>query len=142
MSEITNASLTTDIVLFAESGGLRHVLLIRRGWAPYAGHWALPGGYVDNGERFITAARRELTEETGLTTGRLDMVGVYDEPDRDPRGRVISVAFTALLPTMPRATAGDDARDARWIPVDVALSRRLAFDHDLIVRDALNLHSR
>ncbi|WP_338602644.1 NUDIX hydrolase [Saccharopolyspora sp. SCSIO 74807] len=142
MSEITNASLTTDVVLFAERGGIDHVLLIRRGWDPFAGCWALPGGYVDAGERFADAARRELREETGLAAEHLIRVGVYDEPHRDPRGRVISVAYTARLSTMPQARAGDDARDAQWVPVTQALTSPLAFDHTDIVRDALRrIHS-
>ena len=137
MSEITTAHLTTDIVLFAEHNEVPHVLLIRRGWDPYAGMLALPGGYVDTGETFQQAALRELAEETGLDgITRFHQVGIYDRPDRDPRGRVVSVAFTARVDPMPTPTAGDDAREANWLPVDTVLHTRLAFDHDHIVRDA------
>ena len=135
MSEITTAHLTTDIVVFAgDERNVPHVLLIRRGWDPFAGYWALPGGYVDDGETFLDAAVRELTEETGIADiALLEQVGVWDDPDRDPRGRVVSMAFTALLPSMPAPTAGDDAREARWLPLTEASSTRLAFDHVLIV---------
>ncbi|CAM00464.1 8-oxo-dGTP diphosphatase [Saccharopolyspora erythraea NRRL 2338] len=141
MSEITTAHLTTDIVTLApQTGGELHVLLIRRNWPPFAGYWALPGGYVDTGETFAQAAYRELAEETGVTAHRLVQVGVYDAPHRDPRGRVVSVAFLALLDTMATATAGDDARDAQWTPVAPLLARpnRLAFDHRTILTDALD----
>src|ERR1700754_3805735 len=110
-TETTNAHLTTDIVLIARPrihvpaargtavlgvGAPSHVLLIRRRWEPYQGCWALPGGYVDHGETFAQAAERELAEETGLKgAGGLIRVGLYDAPDRDPRGRVISVAHLA-----------------------------------------------
>lgn len=136
-NETTMAHLTTDIVVFAEQAGVLHVLLIERGSEPFAGYSALPGGYVDEGETFTEAASRELREETGLSA-RLRTVGIYDTPGRDPRGRVVSVAHFAVLPDIPTPTAGDDAREARWVPVaDVlANSASLAFDHAEILRDA------
>lgn len=140
--EITNAHLAADIVLLARRDGADHVLLIRRRWEPYQGAWALPGGYLDHGETFAEAAARELAEETGLdSTGRLTRIGLYDAPDRDPRGRVVSVAHVAVLADMPAPTAGDDARDARWIPVAEALAGHLAFDHRQILSDAIRLAS-
>ncbi|MEU4801214.1 NUDIX hydrolase [Actinosynnema sp. NPDC023587] len=141
----TNASLTTDVVLFAQDDtGEWCVLLIERGHAPFAGRWALPGGYVDPHETAATAAARELREETGvlLPEWELDQVGVYDEPARDPRGRVVSVAYCAVLDHLPAAVGGDDARQARWWPVAevlVADFGPLAFDHDQILTDALDL---
>lgn len=139
MSETRDAHLTADIVLIGARGGVWHVLLITRRWPPYEGRWALPGGYVDHGERFADAARRELAEETGLTGITLTQVGIYDTPDRDPRGRVVSVAYTAALADLPAPTAGDDARDARWVPLAAVLADpdRLAFDHAQILHDAL-----
>ncbi|MBO0847838.1 MAG: NUDIX hydrolase [Pseudonocardia sp.] len=131
--------LTVDVVLFTPSGCGWRVLLIRRGHQPFVGCWALPGGYVDEGERIEHAARRELAEETGLVAPRSwRRVGIYDKPDRDPRGRVVSVAYAAVLAAATRPVAGDDARDAGWIPLEDVVSGRvgLAFDHDAIVRDA------
>lgn len=136
-----NIRLAADVVLLArhKTTGLLHVLLIERGWDPFEGRLAFPGGHVDRGETFRAAAFRELTEETGLTTAQLEQVGVYDEPDRDPRGRYISVAFVAVLDHMPTPTAGDDARTAQWIRVDKVLRdpERLAFDHAQILTDAM-----
>ncbi|TDD08105.1 NUDIX hydrolase [Saccharopolyspora terrae] len=129
---------TADIVLFAQHEGLTHVLLVRRAddSDAFAGHWALPGGFVDPGETALQAATRELGEETGLTAAGLTWVGRYDAPGRDPRGRVVSEAFTAVLPQMFRPTAGDDASAAEWIPLHQIT--RLAFDHNQILTDALN----
>lgn len=130
--------LAADMVLLAYDGGVPHVLLIERAWEPFAGLSALPGGYVDAGERFIDAARRELREETGIHAPEsLTRVGTYDEPDRDPRHRMISGAFAAVLPALVEPVAADDARAARWVPVREALGMRLAFDHSRILTDAV-----
>ncbi len=113
------------------------MLLVERGQEPYAGRWALPGGFLLPDESAETAARRELAEETGLAdvTGlHLEQLRTYSEPGRDPRMRVVSVAFAALLPDPPEPHAGSDAAEARWMPYDEA--RGLAFDHDRILADA------
>lgn len=132
--------LTVDIVLLARIEGRPHVLLIRRSETndAFGGWWALPGGYVDAGERIAEAARRELAEETGLTApASWVRVGIYDTPERDPRDRVVSVAYAAWLPAPVTPQAGDDAADAAWMPVTTALTtQRLAFDHTDILRDA------
>lgn len=133
------ARLTADVVLLAEQDGQLFVLLIERGWPPFEGRWALPGGHVDAGEDVQDAGRRELAEEAGLAAERLELVGVYSAPGRDPRGRYVTWAFVGLLGSMPKATAGDDARAVHWWPVAEALEQpdRLAFDHHRILRDAL-----
>jgi 8-oxo-dGTP diphosphatase len=132
--------VTVDIVLLSEVDGEQHVLLVRRSHDSdaYPDQWALPGGYVDAGERIDTAARRELAEETNVSApAHWQQVGIYDAPDRDPRGRVMSVAYVAVLPGLATPTAGDDAVDARWMPLVNALTAGLAFDHDDVLIDAV-----
>lgn len=130
-------AVTVDLAVLTLRAGALHVLLVERGQEPYAGHLALPGGFVQPAESAETAARRELAEETGLfdVSGlHLEQLRTYSEPDRDPRMRVVSVAFAALLPDAPEPHGGSDAADARWVPYDTA--RPLAFDHDRILADA------
>ncbi|MFF4474928.1 NUDIX domain-containing protein [Streptomyces sp. NPDC001599] len=130
-------AVTVDLAVLTLRAGALHVLLVERGQEPYAGRWALPGGFLLPEESAETAARRELTEETGLAdvTGlHLEQLRTYSEPGRDPRMRVVSVAFAALLPDPPEPHGGGDAAAARWVPYDEA--RGLAFDHDRIVADA------
>jgi 8-oxo-dGTP diphosphatase len=137
------AHICADIVALGIWKHTQSVLLIERKWSPYQGQWAFPGGHVDDGETFIQAAQHELQEETGLTVNAamLHQVNIYDAPNRDPRGRYISVAYAALLWNAPTPVAGDDARTAQWVPlVDViAHPERLAFDHAHILNDALRI---
>ena len=97
--------LATDLVILTVREGALQVLLIRRGIAPYKGRWALPGGFVRPEEDLEQTARRELAEETGLSSDRihLEQVATYGAPNRDPRGRVVSVAYLALVPEIGRA---------------------------------------
>ncbi|MFI5754649.1 NUDIX domain-containing protein [Streptomyces sp. NPDC051569] len=120
---------TADVVLIAAG----HVLLIERGWDPFEGMWALPGGHVDAGETSLAAASRELAEETGITVPAADLrqVGTFDAPGRDPRGRYVTVAYTATLPHPVQPSAGDDATAARWWPLNALPD--LAFDHAAIL---------
>jgi 8-oxo-dGTP diphosphatase len=130
-------AVTVDLAVFTVRAGALQVLLIERGQEPYAGRWALPGGFVLPKESAETAARRELAEETGLSdvSGlHLEQLRTYSEPDRDPRMRVVSVAYTALLPDPPEPHGGGDAASARWLPYDGL--GPLAFDHDRILADA------
>jgi 8-oxo-dGTP diphosphatase len=128
--------LTVDAVVLDRAGRL---LLIRRKNAPFAGQYALPGGFVDPGETVETACRRELLEETGLTAGRLRLIGVYSDPKRDPRGPTCSVAFLATV-SKCESVAGDDAAAVAW----VADWRKgaLAFDHREIAADAVRLRRK
>lgn len=136
--------LAADLVILTVREGRLQVLLIRRGIPPYEGRWALPGGFVRPGEDLEAAALRELAEETGLATERihLEQVATYGAPDRDPRGRVVSVAYLALVPDLPSPVAGSDAAAANWINVTELLSAEdgglgLAFDHRRILADAV-----
>jgi 8-oxo-dGTP diphosphatase len=125
-----NPALTVDAV--AVQNG--KVLLVRRGRPPFAGMWALPGGFVEQRETVEHALVRELEEETGLVARSIRLLGVYSGPDRDPRKPTTTVAFLVRgLRGRPRG--GDDAGDARWIPVRNAAP--LAFDHADILADAL-----
>lgn len=133
-------ALTADIVAVA-GGVASSVLLIRRGNEPFAGQWALPGGFVDEGERPEDAARRELYEETGLRfEDTLTLVDIYGDPGRDPRGWTVSAAYLAVLEDPSEVVGGDDAADARWFPLGALPP--LAFDHHRIVADALQLYER
>ncbi|MGA4847991.1 NUDIX hydrolase [Streptomyces sp. G5(2025)] len=132
-------AVTVDLAVFTIREGTLHVLLVERGQQPYAGRWALPGGFVLPDESAESAAQRELAEETGLAdvTGlHLEQVRTYSEPDRDPRMRVVSVAFAALVADPPEARGGGDAARAAWLPYSPAAYRPLAFDHDRILADA------
>lgn len=124
-------SLTVDCVVTDARG---RVLLIRRRNPPFAGCYAIPGGFVDIGETVEDACRRELHEETGVTAGRIELAGVYSDPNRDSRGHTVSVVFRTRVRSA-KATAGDDAAGAEWI--DDWRKVELAFDHELILADVL-----
>jgi 8-oxo-dGTP diphosphatase len=134
-------AVTVDLVVFTIRDDRLCALAIRRGIPPYRGRWALPGGFVQEDEGLLDAARRELIEETGLDElpVHLEQLATFGEPKRDPRMRVVSVAYLAFGPDLPEPRAGTDAADARWRPVADLLSSssRLAFDHDQILTDGL-----
>lgn len=130
-------SMTVDVVVWAARQGQPHVLLIRRRHWPYEGHWALPGGFMEITETLEQAARRELAEETGLAEIPLEPLQPFDAPDRDPRQRVITMAFLAVVNEQEAGAAlraGDDASDIRWWPMTELPP--LAFDHDQIIAAA------
>jgi 8-oxo-dGTP diphosphatase len=129
-------SVTVDLVVLTIRSNALCALLIRRGIPPYAGTWALPGGFVLPDEDLDAAAERELAEETGVTaTGHLEQLASYGTPGRDPRGRVVTVAYLALLPNLQAPVAGSDAEGAAWLPVSNRPA--LAFDHDRILTDGV-----
>jgi 8-oxo-dGTP diphosphatase len=128
-------SLTADILPIRFHKGQLQILLIKRAKDPYANHFALPGGFADEKEEIIEAAKRELLEETGVSDGKLYEVGSYSSPNRDPRGWTISIAFLCLLPENAQASAGDDAEAVQWVPLYDPLPE-LAFDHAQIIEDA------
>lgn len=138
-------SVTVDLVVFTVLDARLHLLLIERGEPPFQGAWALPGGFVrvgdaldDRGESLEDAARRELVEETSvdLQHAWLEQIGAFGHPDRDPRMRIISIGFTALLPPDRAQSigAGTDASQARWFSIDALPT--LAFDHEAILQTA------
>jgi len=134
-------AVTVDLVVLTVRDERLCALVVRRGEPPYRDRWALPGGFVRPGENLDGAAARELAEETGIVAGsiHLEQLASYGEPDRDPRMRVVTVAYLALAPGLPAPQAGTDAADARWRSVSDLLGRpgRLAFDHRHILRDGV-----
>lgn len=134
-SDYPKPSVTVDVVIVTLRGEELQVLLVKRDIAPFKGKWAIPGGFVHLDESLEAAARRELQEETGVTDVYLEQLYTFGNPGRDPRGRVISVAYIALVPAPLVVEAGSDAREARWWPLKELPA--LAFDHDKIVQLAL-----
>ncbi len=143
--EYPRPCVTADALVFRFAGGRLEILLIKRNHHPFEGMWALPGGFVDMDEPIEIAAARELSEEAGIGGIKLKQFGTYGRPGRDPRTRVIAVAYYGFAsPPLQAARmgpgnwgvrAGDDARDARWFPV--TRLPEMAFDHDVIVSDAV-----
>jgi len=133
--------VSVDAVVFREREGRLELLLIRRGQPPFAGRHALPGGFVEMDEELPDAAARELREETGLDGVALEQLAAFGRPDRDPRGRCISIAFVGILERGgDQVAGGDDAAEAGWH--DTAELPPLAFDHDEIIARALLARSR
>lgn len=132
-------AVTVDLVALTVRNDQLQVLLVTRGEEPYLGRAALPGGFVRIDEDLPHAAARELAEESGVrcAPAHLEQLGTYGAPERDPRMRVVSVAYLALAPELPDPIAGTDASAASWAPVGRALSSRLAFDHARILRDGV-----
>lgn len=125
---------TVDVIIEQNS----QILMIRRKNDPYKGCLALPGGFVDEGERIEDAARREANEETSLNIHLVDILGVYSDPKRDPRGHLISTAFVGIVPTdnlSVEASAQDDASEVEWIKLEAIDKSNIAFDHKKILFD-------
>ena len=127
-------SVTTDCVIFGFDGLQLRVLLIERKNDPYKGYWAFPGGFLNEDESAETGALRELEEETGMKSAYIKQFHTFSSPKRDPRERVLTIAFYALV-NIVEVTANDDAANAHWFALDEVPS--LAFDHDTILNMAI-----
>ncbi len=130
MARPKTPALAADCVVFDAKN---RVLLVRRKYSPFKGQFALPGGFVEIGETVENACRRELMEETGVKAGRLQLLGVYSDPDRDPRAHTCTVTFLTRVRSAT-AKAGDDAAAAEWIEDWSGID--LAFDHAKVLADA------
>jgi 8-oxo-dGTP diphosphatase len=131
--EYPRPAVTVDVVLFTIRAGDLAVLMIRRGGPPFKGHWALPGGFVEENETLERAASRELQEETGIVQTQLEQLGAFGDPGRDPRGHTVSVAYYAFVVAAARPVAADDAADAQWVALSTLTRSRVAFDHSRII---------
>lgn len=129
-------ALTVDCVIFGFDDVELKILLIERGLEPFKGSWALPGGFVHINETADEAAKRELFEETALNEIYMEQLYTFSEVERDPRGRVVTIAYYALVSLINKTlVAGDDAKNAKWFPLSNI--PKLAFDHKTIVNKAL-----
>lgn len=131
----TLMQVTVDIVIFTIQQGVLKVLLVKRRIAPFVGQFALPGGFILEDEDLEQAAMRELREETGVSDVYLEQLYSFGKPDRDPRGRVVTVGYFALISSDRKLKAGSDAAEAAWYPLDDLPP--LAFDHGTILTYAL-----
>ncbi|HJP73611.1 MAG TPA: NUDIX domain-containing protein [Pseudonocardiaceae bacterium] len=139
---IPTVAIAVDLAVLTIRAGKLNILLVTRGIEPYLGRLALPGGFLASDDEDIdVAAARELAEETGLSAKdlHLEQLRTYGRPGRDPRQRVVTICYLAMMPDLPLPHSGGDARTAKWVPVDTALNRkrRLAFDHAAIIADAV-----
>ena len=130
-----NIALTVDVAVFKKTGSNWELLFIERKKEPFKGKWALPGGFVDDGENLPDAAARELMEETGMAVNGLHQLGAFGKPGRDPRGHTVSVVYTAFTDDTAEAVGADDAEEAKWFSVKNL--PEMAFDHAEIVNLAL-----
>ena len=133
-------AVSADIVCLRSVPGGMQIALVRRGKDPFRGMWAVPGGFMNIEETLLSAARRELAEETGLRARFVEQFYCFDEPQRDPRGRTLSVAFLALVDGDQEGRAGDDAGEFAWFPSDRL--PELAFDHARIIAKGLKVLSQ
>lgn len=132
-------AVTADCIVMTKEADAK-VLLIQRGDEPYKGCWAFPGGFMNMDETTEQCAIRELEEETGLKVNEIHQIGAYSKVDRDPRGRTVTVAYLAIVDKPMPLVGLDDAAKAEWWPLSAL--PQLAFDHDEIMRNAIELNKR
>jgi 8-oxo-dGTP diphosphatase len=130
MSDHRNPIPTVDVIL--EKGA--DILLIKRRNEPFKDYLALPGGFVHEGEKVEEAIKREAREETSIEIDLTDILGVYSDPKRDPRGHILTIVFVGIIQE-GQAKAGDDSKDVEWIPLDQVREKKIAFDHMTILSD-------
>jgi 8-oxo-dGTP diphosphatase len=130
--------VTVDALVFKQIENTWYILLIKRKNDPFIGKWALPGGFVDEGEDLPVAAARELKEETGLVINDMDQLGAFGKPGRDPRQHTVSIAYTGFADVNAQAVGADDAEEAQWFSVKSL--PQLAFDHLDVVTLAVEKH--
>ena len=131
-------SVTTDCIVITRENEPK-VLLILRGFEPFKGCWAFPGGFMNMDETTEQCAIRELEEETGLKVTEVHQIGAYSKVDRDPRGRTVTVAYLVLIDAPVEVSGQDDAAKAMWWPLSAL--PELAFDHKEIMEDAIRIYS-
>ncbi len=132
-------AVTADCVVMTTEA-TPHILLIERGFNPFKGRWAFPGGFMNMDETAEQCAIRELEEETGLKVSSIYQIGAYSKVDHDPRGRTITVAYLATIDAPAEVCGQDYAAKAEWFPIDALPP--LAFDHEDIMRDAIVLYNK
>lgn len=128
-------AVTVDAVLLRKAVSAPEILLIRRRFSPFAGLWALPGGFINEDEDLLDAVYRELAEETGLSTANFRQFRTYGNPKRDPRHRTVTVVYIAWIEELKIPFAGDDASEACWFKLNML--PQLAFDHAQIISDVV-----
>lgn len=132
MKEYKNPIPTVDAIIQNSNS----ILLVKRSKDPYKNQFALPGGFVNEGETIEEAIKREVYEETSLEVHPIDILGVYSDPKRDPRGHIMTVVFIVLI-VRGNPSAGDDAKEISWIPIEKISDIKVAFDHKLVIHDYL-----
>ncbi|HEX2408524.1 MAG TPA: NUDIX hydrolase [Nitrososphaeraceae archaeon] len=133
MKEYKNPIPTVDAIIQKSTNS---ILLVKRSKDPFKNQFALPGGFVNEGETIEEAIKREVYEETSLEVHPIDILGVYSDPKRDPRGHIMTVVFIVLI-IRGNPSAGDDAKEISWIPIEKISDIKVAFDHKLVIHDYL-----
>jgi mutator protein MutT len=133
LKEYKNPIPTVDAIIQKSTNS---ILLVKRSKDPFKNQFALPGGFVNEGETIEEAIKREVYEETSLEVHPIDILGVYSDPKRDPRGHIMTVVFIVLI-IRGNPSAGDDAKEISWIPIEKISDIKVAFDHKLVIHDYL-----